>query len=236
MPPPPPRGPGRRRCRSRRRRSGRPSACRPSRERARGCAPPDAPSGWPMAIAPPKALTFSGSIGHAFTHASDCAAKASLSSTRSTSSQVMPARLSALFAASTGPMPKMSGSTAWTPRPAIRASGVAVVVLAADQHGGGAVVERARVAGGDRPVLDEGGLELGQLLEERVGADALVARELGDGLRPSRRRSRRPRPWRRAGASAARTRPAPRGRPCGCPRASRCSRRARSSTRRASPG
>ena len=85
---------------------------------------PDAPSGCPMAIAPPNALTFSGSTGQLFTHASDCAAKASLSSTRSTSSHVMPARFRAMFAASTGPIPKMSGSTACVPRPAIRASGV----------------------------------------------------------------------------------------------------------------
>ena len=77
-----------------------------------------------MAIAPPNTLTFSGSrSGHSPTQASDCAANASLSSTRSTSSQVMPARCKALFAASTGPIPKMSGSTACTPRPAIRASG-----------------------------------------------------------------------------------------------------------------
>ena len=53
--------PGRRRCRSRRRPTGR-------RTRAAAAArvprirPPEAPSGWPIAIAPPLALTISGSI------------------------------------------------------------------------------------------------------------------------------------------------------------------------------
>ena len=64
--------------------------------------PPEAPSGCPMAIAPPLALTIPGSTFHASTHASDCTANASLSSTADTSAQVMPARASARSAASTG--------------------------------------------------------------------------------------------------------------------------------------
>ena len=161
------------------------AACRRA---CRGSRPPDAPSGWPIAIAPPLTFTRSGSSSvHSPTQASDWAAKASLSSTASTSPQVIPARLSARLAASTGPMPKMSGSTAKVPRPAIRAIGSRPAALrarlAGDEHGGGAVVERRRVAGGHGAVLDEGGLELGELLERAVGADALVARQVGVGDR-----------------------------------------------------
>src|SRR5690606_6101229 len=54
--------------------------------------PPEAPSGWPMAIAPPLTLTIPGSTSQASTQASDCTAKASFSSTAPTSDQPMPAR------------------------------------------------------------------------------------------------------------------------------------------------
>ena len=64
-----------------------------------------------MAIAPPYGLTISGSSSfQSARQASDWAANASLSSTTFRSPQPMPARSSAVFAASTGPMPKMSGS------------------------------------------------------------------------------------------------------------------------------
>src|SRR5690606_28380315 len=47
--------------------------------------PPEAPSGWPIAIAPPWMLTRSGSSsGHSCRHARLCEAKASLSSSTST--------------------------------------------------------------------------------------------------------------------------------------------------------
>ena len=46
---------------------------------------PDAPRGWPIAIAPPWALTIAGSMFHARMQATDWAAKASLSSTAATS-------------------------------------------------------------------------------------------------------------------------------------------------------
>ena len=64
--------------------------------------PPEAPSGCPMAIAPPCRLTISGSTAQASMQASDWAAKASFSSTADTSSHLMPARASARLAASTG--------------------------------------------------------------------------------------------------------------------------------------
>lgn len=49
---------------------------------------PDAPIGWPKAIAPPFILTLSGFRPRDFTHAIDCAAKASFNSYKSTSSFV----------------------------------------------------------------------------------------------------------------------------------------------------
>ena len=94
---------------------------------------------------------------------------------------------SALFAASTGAIPKTSGSTPWTPRETTRASGARADRLGrrlgAEQEHRGAVVQRRGVAGGDRAALDEGGLQLAELLQGGVGADPLVALELdaGDG-------------------------------------------------------
>ena len=78
-----------------------PEACR-RRARVPSTRVPDAPSGWPMAIAPPHAFTISGSTPHASVQASAWAANASFSSTAATSFHVMPARVRARFAASTG--------------------------------------------------------------------------------------------------------------------------------------
>ena len=67
---------------------------------------PELPSACPSAIAPPLTLTIAGSSSfHSARQASDWAANASLSSTSVRSPQPMPARFSALPAASTGPMP-----------------------------------------------------------------------------------------------------------------------------------
>jgi hypothetical protein len=93
--------------------------------------PPEAPSGCPIAIAPPRLLTISGSIGHASRQASDCTANASLSSTAPTSDQPMPALANARLAACTGASPKSCGSSAIAPRPAIRASGSRPIAAAA---------------------------------------------------------------------------------------------------------
>ena len=57
-------------------------------------------------------------------HASAWGAKASLSSTRSTSRPEIPARSSARRVAGTGPQPMISGSQPATPTPATRASGL----------------------------------------------------------------------------------------------------------------
>src|SRR6478735_3340256 len=78
-----------------------PEACR-DRAKVPRIRVPEAPSGCPMAIAPPCRFTIEWSIPQALMHARDCAAKASLSSTAPTCSQPMPAFSRALFAASTG--------------------------------------------------------------------------------------------------------------------------------------
>src|SRR5687768_11192405 len=52
---------------------------------------------------------------------------------------------------------------------------------ARDDERGGPVVQPARVPGGHGAVRTEGRLEGGELLERRVGARVLVARDLPDG-------------------------------------------------------
>ena len=56
---------------------------------------PEAPIGWPMAIAPPFTFTFAGSQPKSLFTASAWAANASLASIRSRSSTLQPARASA---------------------------------------------------------------------------------------------------------------------------------------------
>src|SRR3989442_1266361 len=88
---------------------------------------PDAPSGWPIAIAPPLGLTRLSSNGSSSPRrqARTCVAKASLISMTSMSFSVRPARSSAFFAAGTGPKPMMRGSTPATPVDRMRAIGLA---------------------------------------------------------------------------------------------------------------
>src|SRR4051812_32461570 len=140
---------------------------------------PDAPSGWPIAIAPPRVLTRSGSTCQASMHARDWTANASFSSTAPTSDHPMPAAAKARSAASTGAIPKRCGSRAAAPRPAIRATGVDAEtgVRSRDDQGGRAVVERGRVSGGDRAVGSERRLEPCQALRAGLGPDPLVAIE-----------------------------------------------------------
>src|SRR3990172_6868432 len=72
---------------------------------------PEQPRGWPRATAPPLTLViWCGSPSSRIT-ASDCTAKASLSSIRRRSPIVSPARASALRTAGTGPRPIIRGGT-----------------------------------------------------------------------------------------------------------------------------
>ena len=68
-------------------------------------------------------VVFSGSSPSSFSTALYCGAKASLTSTRSMSAIVSPARASALRAAGAGPMPMIDGSTPANPHAISRPSG-----------------------------------------------------------------------------------------------------------------
>mmetsp|Transcript_37268 Transcript_37268/g.76054 ORF Transcript_37268/g.76054 Transcript_37268/m.76054 type:complete len:220 (+) Transcript_37268:234-893(+) len=92
---------------------------------------PDAPSGWPSAMAPPHALVFSRGRFRAFSTARYCAANASLTSIRSMSSTVRLARARAIWKAGTGPKPMIVGSTPAMPHDTTRASGVKPLAVTA---------------------------------------------------------------------------------------------------------
>mmetsp|Transcript_14236 Transcript_14236/g.35525 ORF Transcript_14236/g.35525 Transcript_14236/m.35525 type:complete len:226 (+) Transcript_14236:152-829(+) len=72
---------------------------------------PDAPIGWPSAIAPPQTFTRAASSRSCWQTARLCAAKASFASTRSRSSTRHPALARHLRTAGTGPIPITRGST-----------------------------------------------------------------------------------------------------------------------------
>ena len=75
---------------------------------------PVIPKGWPSAIAPPKGLSFSSGMPSSSLHGTIWAAKASLISTTSMSSIVMPVCLEQLRIAGIGPTPMTSGRSAAT--------------------------------------------------------------------------------------------------------------------------
>src|SRR3954447_13086385 len=85
---------------------------------------PDAPIGWPSAIAPPFTLTFEVSQPRSLLTAQACAANASFASIRSRSPMFQPAFLSAAREAGIGPVPMIAGSTPAGAQDTIRASGV----------------------------------------------------------------------------------------------------------------
>ena len=84
---------------------------------------PVMPNGWPRAIAPPNGLSFSGSMPHSSRHGTTWAANASLSSSTSMSSIVMPACSSTFSTAGIGPRPMISGRIAATEEATMRARG-----------------------------------------------------------------------------------------------------------------
>ena len=132
---------------------------------------PEQPSGWPSAIAPPLTFTRAGSNPSSRSTASDCAANASLSSTRSICSTAQPARASGLRVAGTGPMPMSRGSTPAAAEPATRASGSALSALRhrACTRSAAAPSLTPRVARGDRAALAKHGTQLRQRLERGCG-------------------------------------------------------------------
>src|SRR5690349_14400208 len=85
---------------------------------------PVIPKGWPRAIAPPWVLSLSSSIPHSAMIGITWAAKASFSSTRSTSEIDIPARSRTFLIAPIGATPISSGSLPWVAAVMIRARGV----------------------------------------------------------------------------------------------------------------
>eukprot|EP01137_Pigoraptor_chileana_P003279 Opistho-2@43240 len=85
---------------------------------------PEAPSGWPRAMAPPLVLVLSLLRPSSFSHARYCAANASLISTRSISEILSPALWRAPVMAATGPMPMILGSHPLTCHETRRARGL----------------------------------------------------------------------------------------------------------------
>ena len=88
------------------------------------------PNGCPSAIAPPCTLSLSIGMPRCLADGITCAANASLISTKSIWSMVMPARFSAWRDASIGPRPMISGFSADTPDETIRAIGFSPSFLA----------------------------------------------------------------------------------------------------------
>ena len=163
---------------------------------------PVAPSGWPIAMAPPLTLSFSSGMFRSFWNFSTTDANASFSSNRSMSSTVRPARSSTLRVAGVGPVSMMTGSAPLVAVATMRARGVRPCDLpaafAADQHQRGAVDDAGAVAAGvdvvdlldpvvllQRHVVEaahladavERGLQLAEALQRGVGPHVLVVVE-----------------------------------------------------------
>ena len=141
--------------------------------------PPEAPSGWPMAMAPPCLLTIAGSMSQASMQASDWAAKASLSSTAATSSQVMPARASARSLPRRGRSRNLRVERARAPAGDAGNRGEAEPSAAASLPS--STAEAPSLSGEALPAVTvppsvrNDGAQPGQPLRRRVGPDRLVA-------------------------------------------------------------
>ena len=118
---------------------------------------PVPPSGWPRAMAPPLGLVRSRSAPTSLAQASTTEANASLISNRSMSSIVMPVRSSRRWVASIGPVSMSTGSTPTRQVSTMRARGREAerggLLGGHEQHGGGAVGDLRRGAGGVHAVL-----------------------------------------------------------------------------------
>lgn len=93
---------------------------------------PEAPIGWPRAIAPPFMLVLFVSNPSSLMTAMDWAAKASFASIRSSSSIDQPAFFRAFFVAGMGPVPIIDGSTPAVAHEAILAIGFMPLFSASD--------------------------------------------------------------------------------------------------------
>ena len=85
---------------------------------------PLAPMGWPNAVPPPLTLILSCGMPRSRIANIATQAKASLTSNRSTSSTLHPARSSTFWIAGIGAVVKSAGACAWAAVATIRATGV----------------------------------------------------------------------------------------------------------------
>mmetsp|Transcript_104689 Transcript_104689/g.249264 ORF Transcript_104689/g.249264 Transcript_104689/m.249264 type:complete len:200 (-) Transcript_104689:517-1116(-) len=85
---------------------------------------PEAPMGWPMAMAPPLTFTLAGSQPISWLTASACAAKASFASMRSRSDTFQPTFSKTFLELGMGPVPMISGFTPALAKPRTKTSGV----------------------------------------------------------------------------------------------------------------
>ena len=131
---------------------------------------PEAPIGWPMAIAPPLTLTLAVSQPRSLLTAQACAAKASLASIRSRS-PIVPAGLLQRLARGRDRAGAHDRGIDAGRAPRRRCGRAASCLRLAACFGGhqhdrgGAVIDAGGVAGGDGAVLVEGGLQLGHRFE-----------------------------------------------------------------------
>src|SRR6201995_4677962 len=115
---------------------------------------PDAPIGWPIAIAPPLTLTLPVSQPRSLLTAQACAANASLASIRSRSSIFQPAFLSAAREDGIGPVPRIAARMRPGHDPGERGLAALGRLAPGHQHDrGGAVVDARGIAGRHGAVL-----------------------------------------------------------------------------------
>src|SRR6266853_788247 len=127
---------------------------------------PEAPIGWPRAMAPPFTLTFSTFHPRSLLTAQAWAAKASLASIRSRLSADQPAFFSAIRLAGIGPLPMIAGSTPAVAQESMRSSGGKLVLLLSGDlpalgHILGSIAHVIAIEGVPQPVADHRIDELG---------------------------------------------------------------------------
>jgi hypothetical protein len=141
---------------------------------------PDAPIGWPMAMAPPLTLTLAGSMPSSLLTAQACAAKASFSSNRSTSRPSSRRAPAPCAWPAPGPCPwwpgQPAGAKGGDARQRRQAQGGGLLG-AHHHHRGGAVVHARGVARGHAAGLVKGRAQAGQGFGVGLLVDEFVGRE-----------------------------------------------------------
>ena len=146
---------------------------------------PEAPSGCPIAIAPPFGLVISGSAPVSASHAPTTDAKASVDLECTDVIDGQAYRLSTISVAGIGPVSIMIGSDPATAPVWKRAIGVKLkfgcLRARSDEQCSGTIGNLRRVSGRHDATLFERGWQGRELLNVRAGADSLVSIEVTDG-------------------------------------------------------